>query len=515
MPILNRKKIFLWGAASNYIAIIVSVIVALISVPIGLRYFGPVLYGIWLVIGSVLGYLRWCDFGIGAAVVTLMSQSTKSSNQRAILRYSIYLLVLISAALLIIIFIFVSLFPGWVGIIGKIPLNFQREASSALLAIVILTLFHLPMSVFLSTFSGIQKVHWNRFYSALYSVVTLIALLATVLVKGNLITLAVFTGIGNILVGVISGLHLFFLNPHIRLKSTNERETNNVPTIKLIFSSGIRFFALQLAALIILNTDNLVISHFLGPEKVTSYGVTFKLFYIFLTVINGSIAALWPMVGQAVGKNDYIWIQKAYNNVVLPLLIAGGGIWIGGIIFSESIINLWAGSYAYGGLVTAFALGGYVYLSSFTGINVSIANALNPTKIVVVFGFVEAILNLGLSLTLVKPLGIGGVALGTFIAALLTSSWFYPIYIKHRTFRKVTLEAKPIIIHIFIAISCVILSLLTVIYSYIGWVRFVIGNGIIILYLTLSWRVVSQDARNLMKDTLISFRTSIRSKVLY
>lgn len=37
--------------------------------------------------------------------------------------------------------------------------------------------------------------------------------------------------------------------------------------IKLI--SGIRFLTMQIAVLIILNTDNIIIIHFLGPEEVT------------------------------------------------------------------------------------------------------------------------------------------------------------------------------------------------------------------------------------------------------
>lgn len=508
----NRKKIFLQGAVSNYGATSVSIIVNLISVPIGLHYFGPVLYGIWLVIGSILWYLRMSDFGLGAATVTLMAQSNDPNTQQSILRRSIGLLVIISAVLIPATIILTYLFPEWISIIGKIPLMFRDETSSALLAIIVLTLFQLPMTIFLSAFSGLQQVHWNRVYGALHSIVALSALITTILVHGNLTTLAIFTGIGSILIGVISGIHLFFANPQVHPRRTER--VNNTPSTKFLVISGIRFFTLQIAVLIILNTDNLIISHSLGPEKVTAYGVTFKFFYMLLTIIGGLIVALWPMYGQAFGKGDWAWIQRTYNSITLPLLTIGGLVWIGGIIFSEIIIKFWAGSAAYGGLVVAFALGGYVYLSSFTSSNVSIANALNPTNIVVIFGFIEAALNLGLSLLLVKHLGIGGVALGTFIAALITSSWFYPLYIRYRSSKKIIIETGPIITNGFIVILFVILALLTVIYLPEGWTQFVMGFVIVLLYLVLSWQVMPTTLRNLIKNTVKDFQTHIMTKKL-
>ena len=48
-----RKKTLSLGTISNYGAIFISIIVGLISVPIGLNYFGPTLYGTWIIIGSI------------------------------------------------------------------------------------------------------------------------------------------------------------------------------------------------------------------------------------------------------------------------------------------------------------------------------------------------------------------------------------------------------------------------------------------------------------------------------
>jgi O-antigen/teichoic acid export membrane protein len=509
MAELQRKNTLLLAAVSNYGAIGVSIIVGLISVPVGLHYFGPILYGIWFVISSVLAYLRISDFGVSLSTLTLMAQTPESSHHRIILRRSIGMLLGISVVFIGLILLVVQSFPGWVGILGKVPPDLQGEAATAALAIGVLVLLQLPITVFSAAFSGLQQVYWSRFYGAISSVASLGALLTTVLIGGNLVTLAIFTGLGGLLVGVVSGVHLFLAHPQVRPRFTER--VPDAPAASFLFTSGIRFLALQIAALIILNTDNIIISHYLGPAEVTPYAITFKLFQMGLMVVTATIIALWPMYGQASGRGEWEWIQRTYNRSVFSQIIPGGLIWIGGIIFSQTIITLWAGPAAYGGLLVAFALGGFVYISSFGGSNVSLVNGLNPTNIVVIFGLAEAVLNLGISLALVGPLGIGGVALGTFVASLMVNTWFHPLYIRYRTSKRVNLEVKSVLMHLSVVILCVVLALIIVLYFPGGWIQFISGIIVITLYLALSWRVMPKDLQNLTNDILTKLHARVRA----
>lgn len=505
MSELNRKRTLLLGTISNYGAIGVSIVVGLASVPLGLHYFGSVRYGIWLVIGSILAYLRVSDFGVGLSTLTLMAQTSDPAHQRVILRRSIGLLLGASVIFIVLILIISHLFPGWVGILGKVPSNIQGEAATAALAIGILVLLQLPTTVFAAAFSGLQQVHWNRAYGALRSIISLSALVATILVGGSLITLAILTGLGGLLVGIVSGVHLFVAHPNVRPKVTDK--VADAPSSNLLFTSGVRFFALQMSTLIIMNTDNLVISHYLGPEKVTPYAVTFRLFWMGALMINAVTSTLWPMYGQALGRGNWEWIQRTYNRCVSALVTVGGLVWIGGIIFSKGIINLWAGPAAYGGFTVAFALGGYAYVNSFFGSNAAIINGLNPSAIVVAFSFVEAILNIGISLALVGLLGIRGIALGTFIACLAVNTWFGPLYIRQRTKGKVKLSIHPTVRHALVAVApCVILAVLVSLYLSTEWMRLTAGVAIIGVYAVLSWRLFPLDLQNLLKDTFMNLR---------
>ena len=98
----NRKKIFIIGSTSIYLAKIVSIIVSLISIPLGIHYFGPVKYGIWMVISSILAYIELSQFGVNTATSVLIAKETNKNNQRSILRHTTILLSIFAAGVLII-----------------------------------------------------------------------------------------------------------------------------------------------------------------------------------------------------------------------------------------------------------------------------------------------------------------------------------------------------------------------------------------------------------------------------
>jgi O-antigen/teichoic acid export membrane protein len=526
----ERKKRFLLGTASSYGTTIVFMLVGLISVPIGLHYFGPVRYGIWAVISSVIAYLSISNFGIPTAESTLIAKASEPYEQWAVLRRSLFLLLISSVVVLSVVLGIAHLYPGWVAVLGKVPANLQGEAAEAAIAIAILFLLNLPLTVFSSGFYGLQQVYWHQFYASLTIVARLVALILTVfLLKGNLVTLALFSGMTTLFVGIVCASHFLFTNSELRQKSpyracgvvgqspTFDKAINKNKEFSTtsIFTTCIRFFTIGLAAMVVWNTDNLVISHFIGPKSVTPYAITFALFTMGFTAFTAVNGALWPMYGHLAGRNHWEWIQQTYNHAVHLFPILGGLVWIGGIAFAREIINMWAGPEAYGGLLVVFALGGYGYTLSLVNTHATVLNALNLIKNTVVFAWLEAAFNLGISLALVSVLGIGGVALGTFLGALMAPFWILPLLIRHKTAGKVKTDIKPIMSHAIGAMfPCLALVLLTYLYAPVTWIQVIINIFIIMIYLALSWRIMSIDTRNLLKSTLTELYVHLKIKTL-
>lgn len=495
----RAKTTFFLGTFSNHGVQAINLLVNLISIPMGLYYFGPVRYGIWLVIGSIFAYLRLSDLGIGHSVMTIMSHTQNPSAHRTILRNSLKILSGIALACTVTVFLVNSIWPGWVSVLGNIPAEHLKEASIVLFIVAVITFVRLPSSVFPHAFSGLQKIHWSNIYNALYSIASLAALILTVALGGDLVTLAVLTAISGIIVDIVSGAHLFFSHPQVFRRS---KENAEAPSGKTLFTTGVRFFGLQIGSMIIFNTDNIIISHFLGPVSVTPYAITFRLFLMGSLEVNAVALTLWPMYGSAFGREDWEWISKNYNRCVSFLLIAAGFFSVGGIIFAEDIIRWWVGPSAYAGLLTAFALSGCLYTLAFSISNFSLIMGINPTSAAVGIGLVSAAFNLGLSMILIGPLGIGGVALATLIVSLLIDPWFGPVYIRHRTLERVRLEKRHPLMHTFLVFAPFMATGVVLALNTNGAVRLMAGIITMAAYLITSWLIMPDECRGFVKDLI-------------
>ena len=120
-----------------------------------------------------------------------------------------------------------------------------------------------------------------------------------------------------------------------------------------------------------------------------------------------------------------------------------------------------------------------------------------------------------MSLALVRVLGIGGVALGMFLGSFLTVFWLLPRDVTRQTAGKVSIHIRPVISHaigaMFPCLACVLLSYL---FAPVAWMRVTINIFIVILYLALSWRIMSPDTRSLVKNMLTEVYVHIKTQRL-
>ena len=63
---MNQRR---WGAVLSYVNIILTVLVGLLYTPLMLRLLGQSEYGLYSLIGSVIGYLGVLDMGLGNTLV--------------------------------------------------------------------------------------------------------------------------------------------------------------------------------------------------------------------------------------------------------------------------------------------------------------------------------------------------------------------------------------------------------------------------------------------------------------
>ncbi len=484
----SKKARFVYGTLSGVIAQVLSVVIKLVSIPIAIAYLGPAKFGLWMVIVSLLAYVGLSQFGVGTAAAAMIAGEVDPGARARIFRQSVVLLGGLALLMVSIVGVAAWYRAAWVSIFGNVTYQLGQEAVWAALAIAFLYSVRLPAVAITSAFTGLQEVHWERFYGGILpSLLGLLALLVTIYLAGGLVMLAAATGLGQLIVAGASGIHLMVRHPALIRSSI--RDMLSAPVRRRLLASGNQFFVIGVAAMVVWSTDNLVISYFRGPEHVTAYSVTFQLFVVAYSVFATVNSALWPMFGKAVGEGNWVWVEKVYTGTLAVLPVLGGLVWIGGILFAKSIILFWVGESGYGGMLVVFALGGYGYFLALVSTHAGLLSAMNATRGMVWIGILEAVVNFGLSVALIGWLGIGGVALGTMLSAILTVTWLLPIDVARQTDSRIRVAWSPVLRHLLVAVSPAVVAAFVVVTFLSGWRVVTAGVVILAVYLATSWRL--------------------------
>ena len=489
----SRGRVWLKGLFGGIGAQVVSILIGLAFIPLALDYLGATQFGVWVVLNSIMAYFGLVQGGTGIATVAMISGFSRDARQQiSVFRDAIRFLTWTALILMILLLLMVLYPDAWSGVFSKLTSNEKDEAVWACVFLIFPYLCRFPATVFSTAFVGLQELHLERFYvSMLPTTLNFVALLITIHFHGGLILLAGLTGGANVVSSLAAMIHFFARH------GTLIRNNCHIPSLereRKFIHSSLRFIVASSMAIIVWNTDSLVIGYFSGQEQVTAYAVTFKIFMAGFILVTSIAQALWPMFGTEGGNENWEWINRVYGHTLILLPILGGLIWIGGILFAKPIIILWAGETGYGGSLVVFALGGYAYMISTGSVHASLLSGLNI--IVLWMAILEAVLNLMLSVVLIHYFGIGGVALGTLLASLFTVCLFGPVIVKRETKGYVSMPWQKVLRFFFtVVLPFVFVAQLTSTY-FTSYTVILVGVGIILCYLYVSWKTMNTTARN-------------------
>jgi Na+-driven multidrug efflux pump len=138
------------------------------------------------------------------------------------------------------------------------------------------------------------------------------------------------------------------------------------------------------------------------------------------------LTPLWPAYGEALQRGDFRWIRR---NMAASLWITCTGIIALGILLlwkGEVLLRLWVGTPVslhpnlVIGMCAGFVLRGWVDCRSV------VFNAAGHLRTPMYFWAAQALLNLLLSVVLVRAAGVAGLVWAGPISAALTTFWGYP-----------------------------------------------------------------------------------------
>ena len=318
-----------------------SAVVVLLMVPLTLECLGSYQNGVWLTISSLLVWIDQMDIGLGNGLrnrLAMYQARGESDEARRIVSSTMAMLVCIIIPLFL---IFSAVI--WIGDVYAF-LNVEPdsipELRTALQCAVTLVCITFVLKFIGNVYMGMQLPAVSNLLMALGQTIALIA--TWVLFMADHATfyniVAVNTAAPMLVYAASYPITFYVKYPQLRPRY----KSVNLHTAIQLGNLGLKFFWLQIAAIIQFMTANILISHFFTPEMVTPYQITYR--YMSLLMVFFSIVCMpfWNATTDAYERQDTGWIERASKkmNMLTALIFVAAAVMT---LVSPWVYDLWIG----------------------------------------------------------------------------------------------------------------------------------------------------------------------------
>lgn len=405
------------------LAIAVNIVAALFLLPFLISRLGDQWYGAWVLIGTILGYFTVLDVGLFSAAeryVALHFARRDWAAVNTVLSTSLVVFSGVGLAALIL----TSLATLAVPLVVEDATARATVQMAMLICAVDLALFF-PSG----TLNGIVVARLR------YDLASLLQI-AKIVLRTGLIVYFIAAGYGIVALAAITlatnalerAARLWIatrLFPELDLSLRRFSRAH----LQEFIGYGVPSFLSEVADKLRFYVDTVVVGAMLSVSAVTVYNIAVRLVHYYIQLIIGGVGYLLPVFTAQIGTGDMTALRRNFLfgtkiSVALSALVGGGLIGVGG-----PVIAVWIGEEYRAAVLPLVVLIGGVFFELAQMPSVNLLFALGRQGFLARIGFLEAVVNLGLSLALVGPLGLLGVALGTTIPLVLLRSVVQPPYV--------------------------------------------------------------------------------------
>ena len=407
----------------------ISVVITFLLVPMTLHYLQPVQYGIWLTLSSIVAWMIYFDFGLGNGLRNKLAEALAKDDFELAKSYvsTAYFLITFIIVGFLAIFFTCNQFLNW-AIILNAPSSLSHELS--LLAAIIFLFFGMRfISVLIETILlADQKPALANFIEVIGNFLSL--LLTYILIKttqSSLIFLGIALGVSTAAIPALSSFVLF--NTRYNRIAPAWKYFKYIHTRQLL-GLGLKFFILQIGALIIFSTSNIIITQLFSPADVVPYNIAYKYYSVATMAFAIILTPFWSAYTEAYVRNDISWIQKSIRKLIHFWAFLGVGVLVMTIV-AKMFYKMWIGETVYVPFLVSLFMGFYVLETTWCNIFVNFINGTGKVQLQLWAAAFVSVIGIPLAIILARYCGLGiiGVALSPCIV-LLPACILWPIQVK-------------------------------------------------------------------------------------
>ena len=409
-------------AGTYYLQLLTTLAVLAVLTPIIISHYGEDGYGTWALLLSFVPFLLLFDMGLNTAVTQFTASKLGDLSKNDIDRmFGAMSTVIICGALII----------GLLGVVlGPVVVRVLDigEGMQTAIAVLCLAVAIQLVSAFLS---GIVYGYQKIVLVSLAQIIQQCAFLGSSLLYMRTfpeagIEMLAFGHLTGVSCALLFSLAVIVVRNYVGF-STTLRSIGRISALRPVLPYSLRVVVNGLTSRILYNTDHIVIALFVGLSDLGKYDVAWKLCFYSTYLASAISFATFPKFSELyheAGDNGEFFDK--FIGVQRLSFAVGGSICIWLFFWWETIIALWIGDFFLlpFNVFICLLLMNLVHISSGPAGNV--LTAIGKNKQMTYSEICNATLNLGLSLFLAQYLGIMGVAMGTLLAATLTSFWYLP-----------------------------------------------------------------------------------------
>lgn len=270
-------------------------------------------FGVFLLLANLVILSSISDLGIGNGSINQLVENNGNNNQGSLISNVTLSTLITSSAIGLLAIIIVIIFPmkNLFNIPSSIEAEFTIALYVAILSYAFMPLSALPNKIYLAKFENKK----SALYSLSTALISNILLIIFAILRFPMWTYVLAQTFLPVLIGLCTIKFAILKDSDsniLKRKFEYNSITNNL-------KNGRTFLVLQLCAVVSYQIDSLIVSHYLGPEQVTTLVTTWKICSLPVIVISYGFLPIWQNSRESDLSGNRNLVFKQLSNSIKKL----------------------------------------------------------------------------------------------------------------------------------------------------------------------------------------------------
>ncbi len=390
-------------------------------VPLTLSYIDETRYGIWFTVSSVIGWFYFLDVGLGNGLRNKLAEALARGETELARRYisTAYAALLGIIAVIYVLFVMLFGYLDWT-VIFNAPRELNHEIGRLIFIVFSFFCLRFVLNLITVILTAMQNPAFKDAFNLAGSLLAfIIVFILTKTTRGSLVLLGAALTFSPVFVLTLGTLILFFSKYKIYRPAPR---LVRLAYVRDLLNIGVQFFVIQISAIVLFTTDNMIITQILGPEAVTPYNIAFKYMSAVTLLFGILVTPFWSAITEAYVKKDFTWIRRVIKKLM--------HIWLGVVVLvvimvaaSPLVYTLWIGDKVDIPFQLTLLMGLFVIITSWSSIFVQFINGVGKIRLQLYHAVLVGIINIPLSIWLAGYFDARGVIMATIICQAIGAMW--------------------------------------------------------------------------------------------